>query len=151
MNECQVVELADGRGSLLLDMRTFSNDHCRAHSFSADGGQTWSSPTPCPQLVEPRCQASILRYDWPHGNEQGRILFSNPASTQRTNMTVRISYDDGKTWPVSKVLHPGPSAYSCLARLPDGTIGCLYERGETKAYERITVARFPLSWLEAKD
>lgn len=151
MNECQVVELADGKGSLLLDMRTYSKEHCRAESFSADGGQTWSSPKPCPQLVEPRCQASILRYDWPREKEPGRILFSNPASATRTNMTLRISYDDGKTWPVSRVLHAGPSAYSCLARLPDGTIGCLYERGDANAYERITLARFPLSWLEAKD
>ena len=67
-------------------------------------------------------------------------------------MTVRLSYDEGKTWPISKVVHPGPSAYSCLTALPDGTIGLLYENGRNEPYERITFARFNLEWLtEGKD
>ena len=69
-------------------------------------------------------------------------------------MTVRLSPDDGKTWPAAGVLHAGPAAYSCLAVLPsrdgdrDVAIGCLYERGEQQAYERITFARFDLGWLK---
>ena len=67
-------------------------------------------------------------------------------------MTVRLSYDDGKTWPVSRLLHEGPSAYSALAVLQDGTIACLYERGEKRIYESIRLARFSLGWLtEGKD
>jgi sialidase-1 len=62
-------------------------------------------------------------------------------------MTVRISYDDGQTWPVAKVLHAGPAAYSCLTVLSDETAACLYERGEQKPYEKITFARFNLEWL----
>jgi len=66
-------------------------------------------------------------------------------------MTVRRSDDEGKTWPASRVIHPGPAAYSCLAALSDGTIFCLYERstspGATRPYERITLARFHLGWL----
>lgn len=62
-------------------------------------------------------------------------------------MTVRLSYDEGKTWPVSKLLHSGPSAYSCLTVLPDKTIGCFYERGEKHPYEKITPARFTIEWL----
>jgi len=65
-------------------------------------------------------------------------------------MTVRISLDDGTSWPISKTLYPGPAAYSCLAVLPDRGIACLYERGGTNAYEKITFAKFPLSWLEGK-
>jgi hypothetical protein len=41
----------------------------------------------------------------------------------------------------------GPSAYSDLAVLPDGTICCLYEAGKEGPYETITLARFPLEWL----
>jgi len=63
-------------------------------------------------------------------------------------MTVRLSYDEGKTWPVSRVLYPGPSAYSCLAVLPDGDIVCLYEAGQEHPYEKIVFARFGLDWLE---
>jgi len=63
-------------------------------------------------------------------------------------MTVRLSYDEGKTWPVSKLLHNGPAAYSCLAILGDGRVACLYERGDQRIYEKITLARFDIKWLE---
>jgi sialidase-1 len=62
-------------------------------------------------------------------------------------MTVRLSRDGGRTWPVARLLHEGPSAYSSLAVLRDKTIGLLYERGETQPYERITFARFSPRWL----
>ena len=63
-------------------------------------------------------------------------------------MTVRVSYDECKTWSAGKVLHPGPSAYSDLAVAADGTVLCLYERGGEHAYETITLARFTTDWLE---
>jgi sialidase-1 len=58
-----------------------------------------------------------------------------------------VSYDEGATWPVSRVVHDGPAAYSSLVVLPDGTIGLLFERGATSPYETITFARFTLEWL----
>jgi len=148
MNESQVVELSDGDGSMLLNMRNTSPANRRAQSISHDGGQTWTSPEFPSELVEPRCQASLLRYNWPIAKEAGRLLFCNPASPRRRDLTVRVSGDDGKTWPISKILQEGPAAYSCLAVLPDETIGCLYENGRTNAYEKITFARFSLEWLE---
>ncbi len=63
-------------------------------------------------------------------------------------MTVRLSYDGGKTWPAARQLCAGPSAYSCLTVLPDGRIGCLYERGVSSPYEMIAFARFTLDWVE---
>jgi sialidase-1 len=68
---------------------------------------------------------------------------------QREKLTVRISYDEGITWATSKLLHDGPAAYSCLTRLPDQSIGCLFECGDKTPYETITLARIPLNWLEA--
>jgi sialidase-1 len=56
-----------------------------------------------------------------------------------------VSRDEGKTWPVSRVLYRGSFAYSCLASLPDGSIGCLFERDGTT---RITFARFTVEWVE---
>jgi sialidase-1 len=150
MNECQVVELSDNEGGLLLNMRNSAKADRRAQSVSGDGGQTWTAPEYPPEQVEPRCQASLLRYDWPSGKKPGCLLFSNPASPRRNNLTVRLSRDDGKTWPVAKTLHEGPAAYSCLAVLADKTIGCLYECGRTNAYERISFSRFPLAWVEGK-
>jgi sialidase-1 len=140
-NECQVVERDDG--SLLLNMRSYHKKNLRAVATSKDGGLTWSPVTLDETLVEPVCQASLVRY-----GGKGRVLFANPASTKREKLTVRLSYDDGATWPVAKLLHAGPAAYSALAVLPDGRVGCLYERGTKSAYEEITFARFALDWLE---
>jgi sialidase-1 len=140
-NECQAVELADG--SVVLNMRSFAGNNRRLVATSKDGGETFSKPVEDRELVEPVCQASILRLP----GEKGGILFSNPASTKREKMTVRLSLDGAATWPHAKQLHAGPAAYSCLTVLPDGEIGCLYERGDKNAYETITFARFPRTWL----
>ena len=53
-------------------------------------------------------------------------------------MTVRMSEDEGATWPVSRVVHEGPAAYSSLVVLPDRSIGLLFERGDRSPYEKIT-------------
>jgi sialidase-1 len=106
----------------------------------------WSDVRHDSSLIDPICQASIRRYD---NSGKNYLLFSNAASTnKRLNMTVRLSYGHGKTWPVSKRLYSGPSAYSCLAVLADGRIACLYENGY---YERITLAVFTLDWLLDKN
>lgn len=140
-DESQVVELADGR--LMLNIRSYHGDYRRRVALSEDGGQTFADPVKDETLIEPVCQASILRLP----GRDGGLLFSNPASVKRERMTVRLSRDDGKSWPDARILHEGPAAYSCLAMLPDGTIGCLYERGQKGPYETITLARFPLAWL----
>jgi len=114
---------------------------------SRDGGETWSEVVEDSNLIEPRCQGSIQMYTDARAHDKSRLLFSNPASLERKNMTVRLSYDEGRSWPVAKQLHAGPAAYSCLTVLPDLTAACLYERGESKAYEKITFARFSLGWL----
>jgi sialidase-1 len=119
----------------------------RAIATSRDGGLSWSPPVRDPALVEPGCQASLIRLADASRPDLIRLLFSNPAGAKRERLTVRLSDDGGKTWPVSRVLEPGPSAYSCLASLPGRAFGCLYERGETQPHERITFARFDGGWL----
>lgn len=148
-NECQVVELADG--SLLLNMRGLTGN-LRKIARSRDGGATWSTVSEDPALIEPRCQGSLQMLTDALGQDRSRLLFSNPASLERKNMTVRLSYDEGRTWPVAKQLHAGPAAYSCMSVLSDQTAACLYERGEGKPYEKITFARFNVEWLtDGKD
>jgi sialidase-1 len=145
-DECEVVELTGDR--LILNMRNSDRSQPKRQvSISADGGRTWGQQHFDPTLIEPGCQGSIRRYSWP---EQGGniILFSNPASeSSRINMTVRLSYDEGRTWPIARTLHPGPSAYSCLAVLPNGEIACLYEAGEDGPREAIVLAIITLDWL----
>ncbi|HKB02987.1 MAG TPA: sialidase family protein [Gemmataceae bacterium] len=138
-NECQAAERSDGR--VLLNMRTFRKTNRRLVAISSDGGETFGEPVEDAALIEPVCQASLIRL------EKGTLAFSNPASTKREKMTVRLSVDDGMTWPHSRLLCDGPAAYSCLAVLPDGRLGCLYERGEKGPYERIVLARFSREWV----
>lgn len=141
-NESAVAEAKDG--SLVLNMRSYHGKNRRAVQRSKDGGLTWSPLQLDEALIEPVCQASLLTIG------RSRMLFSNPAATKRTHMTVRLSKDDGHTWSNSKLLHEGPAAYSALAVLKDKSIGLLYERGEVKAYERITFAHFDTAWVEGK-
>lgn len=142
-NESMVIELADGR--LMCNMRSGFEMNQRAIAYSSDRGLTWEGFHHDPNLIEPACQACIIRF----GGIEGPLLFSNPASEQRKQMTVRISRDEGASWPMSRVIHEGPTAYSCLVELPDGAIGLLYERGGMSPYEKITFARFPIAFLEA--
>jgi sialidase-1 len=93
-----------------------------------------------------------------HPSKPGTLLFSNPHTLaldkigkeipagrgKRENLSIKLSRDDGKTWPVNKVLDPGKAAYSDLAVLPDGTVLCLYE-----ADTNIVCARFNLEWVTA--
>jgi sialidase-1 len=97
-------------------------------------------------LVDPVCNASITCY-----RRGGRdlLIFTNAASTKRENLTVKLSSDEGKTWTAGRTIHAGPAAYSTAIVLDDGSIGVLYERGETSSIEKITFARFDLRWAEA--
>jgi len=142
-NEVQMVELADG--NILLNARTEGGDRCRKMAVSGDGGESWSPLADVRELVDPKCMGSIIRYSDPLDGDRSRLLFSNAADAKhRRNGTLRLSYDEGKTWNVSRVLEPGDFAYSCLTVLPGGSIGCLYEGDD---YKRIILARVELSWL----
>ena len=145
-NESQVVELSDG--SLMMNMRSYNGKQCRAVSISKDGGEHWSEITHDRTLIESVCQASIIAYRNSRNDNSIWVFFSNPANKKsRIRMTVRLSYDDGRTWPMSKILHDGPAAYSCLAVLPSGEIACFYESGENNPYESMIFEKFSLEWL----
>lgn len=147
VNEAQIVELKDG--SIRFNVRRWAGKPVRKTCVSADGGATWSKIEDVPELADPSCMASIFRYTDPADGGKSRILFSGPQSTRRENGTVFLSYDEGKTWPVKRVLCKAAFAYSCLTALPDGAIGCLYEAEGTR---KIVFARFTLDWLtEGKD
>lgn len=144
-DECVAVEVEDG--SVYLNMRSYRGRNRRAVAWSSDGGVTWSEVEDDDTLVEPVCQASLIRLSDNKSHRKNRVLFSNPNSTKRENLSIRISYDECRTWTEGKVVHAGPSAYSDLAVTADGTILCLYERGHDKYHETITLARFDLEWL----
>ena len=154
-NESQAVELRDG--ALLLNWRNQTpaaeNPACRGTSLSRDGGETWEAPVLAHALHDGTCQGGFTRQPLTAEHAESRLLFSNPnyrhgTGNARTEMTVRLSRDEGQTWPVARLIHAGPSAYSCPAVLPDDTIAVLYECGDSSPYERLRLARFSWDWLE---
>jgi sialidase-1 len=147
LDENKTVELEDGR--VMQNIRAFEKTRTRRLvAISRDGGITFGPAAEDAQLPDPRNNADIIRVapDVPLGSREAQmLLFSNTAhETRRVNLTVRLSCDSGRTWPVSKVVEPGLAMYSVMARLTDGTIGLLYENGDAKG---ITFARFDVAWL----
>lgn len=148
-SECQVVERVDGQ--LYLSSRTIKGKPQRTTAVSKDGGQTWLPTERDANLYDPSCQASLIGLTEPEGKGKVRWLFCHPAGPDRRNLTVRLGFDEGQTWPISKRLRAGDSQYSSLAQLPDGTIGCLYESWVEGNY-RLFYAGFGLDWLtDGKD
>ena len=138
-DECEVVETSDGK--VYLNARSRQDRKARMFARSEDGGVTWSKLEVDPSLPEPSCQAGLARYS----TDRDRILLTHPASTaSRTKLTARLSYDEGRSWAVSKVIRQGMAAYSDLAVAHDKTILCLYETGNSAT---LTLARFNLEWL----
>lgn len=149
-NETMLAQLADGR--VMLVTRSHSRPNRKLVTSSRDGATGWTKPEFHPELLEPVCMASLLALP------DGALLFSCPATVgrspdgkeipggrgKRENLTIRLSHDQGKTWPAARALDAGPSAYSDLAALADGTILCLYE-----AKEDIVMARFRTDWITA--
>ncbi len=170
-NETVAVQLDNGH--VLLNVRNESKQNRRVIVESADGATGWSRPRFDDALWEPICMASMARVSSAAGGQnRSRIVFANPHNLDvakgpakrgekrdRKNLSIKLSYDEGGTWPVNRSLEPGASSYSDLTVLPDGTILCLYERGRgtsggdpTKDFAGITVARFNLEWLtDGKD
>lgn len=150
-SETVVVQLTDGR--VMLNIRNESGRHRRLVSLSADGATGWTQPVFDEELFEPICFGSIQRFSAKPEADENRILFVNPnsGSRARRNLTVRLSYDEGKSWPVRKVLDPGIAGYPDLAVGPDGAIYCIYECGGQKGNhfltEAVTVAKVSLEWL----
>lgn len=148
-NECLSVELWDE--SILTILRwnyKIGNANRVYTSVSTDRGETYSNIKPNPYLISPICQASIQRFTKNDTYTKNRLIFSNPANeVVRRVMTLKISYDEGNTWPVSRVLYKGPSVYSDLCVLPNMTICCIFERGYKDLCERTTFVQFNLDWL----
>jgi sialidase-1 len=125
-NETQIAELADG--SILLNARNQAAAKMRLESRSSDGGATWETVVPRPDLPDPVCMGSVMRISF----APSVLAFTNPASTPgRINGTLRVSRDEGRTWTDSRVITPGSFAYSCLVPTSPGRVGVLYETVET--------------------
>lgn len=139
--ECMAVELSDG--SVMLNMRDNTNrgnreDNGRRICLTRDLGETWvEHPTSKRALVEPTCMASIHRHGYKEGGkEKSVLLFCNPESYKdRTHMTLKASFDDGRTWQGDKKIlldEEGSFGYSCITSVSESVIGVLYESSQAQ-------------------
>jgi sialidase-1 len=156
-SETIAVELADGSVMLNIRHETRSREskvRFRAITISPNGADRWSPIRFDEGLPESVCMASILRISTKVKSDKNRILFANPhnpGASERKNVSLKLSYDEGQTWPIMKVLEPGRSGYSDMAIAPDGSIYCFYERATFDEHNHNTkflcVAKFNLEWL----
>jgi sialidase-1 len=132
-NEATATEIS-GNG-LMLNARNQKGDKkARIVAISKDGGETWDNTYFDENLPDPVCEGSILSL----GTKKGKhiLAFSNAAHlTKRDNLTLRISFDEGKTWSINKVIDKSTNeqakdytAYSDIVMLSKKTIGVLYEK-----------------------
>ena len=144
-DESKIIELIDG--TWMINARANKKGLRYIHT-STDEGKSWITKADS-TLIDPGCNASIIRYSSvKDGFRKNRLLFSNAkAEKGRTNLTVRVSYDEGKTWSKGKTIYAGPSAYSSLTVLKNGDIGVFFEKDE---YTKNVFARFSLKWLTDK-
>ncbi|TFF89134.1 MAG: hypothetical protein EU549_01675 [Promethearchaeota archaeon] len=142
-SECQVFEAFNE--CLCINCRTTGN--YRYIAWSDDGGETWSSGHIDKELTVTPVMSSILRFTDNISHSRNRILFSSPYQWGRGHIKVRLSYDEGNTWNVSREIYSGPAAYSQLAVLSNKTILLLIECGKYDYRESISLVRFTLDWL----
>lgn len=134
--ECAVAGLSDG--SLLLNMRDNRNrtdksaTNGRAMALTRDLGKSWTvHPADRGALPEPVCMASMISHTLPGGRHI--LIFSNPRNKNaRRDMTLQLSFDDGRTWPAKHhlLLDAKGGSYSSLVMIDDHTLGILYESSQ---------------------
>ncbi|APT84974.1 sialidase family protein [Corynebacterium aquilae] len=148
LHESALVEGSDG--SVHVYMRNQHPSGRVAHSVSQDHGETWGPVDYVEQLTEIFSQPNCIRITLDPVTAQKRgvdsaIVFANASRMLpfRGCGVLRLSFDDGKTWPHNKVFNPRHYVYQCMAQLPDGDIALLWER-ETQG---LFLTRLPIAWL----
>lgn len=149
--ECMAVELSNGE--IMLNIRDNRNGenksetNGRAIMVTDDLGETWTEhPTSHGALIEPKCMASIHRHDYVNneGVSKHMLVFSNPNSKyKRIKQTIKVSFDDGKTWPEKywvELDEGSGSGYSCITSIDNDHIGILYEGSQAQmTFQKIKI------------
>lgn len=149
LQEPGVIELRDG--GLLMFIRTPEGSQYVARS--ADGGQSWSIPSPS-DIRSPLSPASIecipgtgdLLLVW---NDHRDIPPS--LKNKRTPLAAAVSTDDGRSWTRRKVLEDHPDGWYCYTAIHfvDGHVLLAYCAGKGRGggLNTTQITRFPIAWL----
>ncbi|MFD5318678.1 exo-alpha-sialidase [Streptomyces sp. NPDC127098] len=153
--ELSLVERVDG--SLYINARGL--DNVRQAAYSEDAGESFAAGgfREVRDLDTPPVSGSLLRLTaTDRGDDRDRVLLSAPtrpgqeAGSRRRIMTIRSSYDEGRTWhTVGTVITPARAGYSDLTLLPSGEIGLLYETGRHSPHGTLNFTAFTELSLDA--
>jgi sialidase-1 len=133
-NEATASEIS-GNGLILNARNQKADIKSRIVALSKNGGESWDSTWFDSNLPDPVCEGSILSVGQING--KSILAFCNDASTtKRDNLTLRISYDEGRTWPLEIPVDKSSNqrnskdytAYSDIVNISSDEIGVLYER-----------------------
>jgi sialidase-1 len=128
--EPSVVELSDGQVivSPRIGPRIGSQPPARLFLISHDGGASFSE-TRHETAIPISGQGELVAVDLPatDGSPPLRAIVFCGAAEGKTRLTLIASLDDGRTWPITKMLDGGPCANLALIALPGGQVGILYE------------------------
>jgi len=118
-----------------MNIRNQTGDQrARIVALSNNGGQNWDTVYFDKQLPDPVCEGSILNLT-PHSRKPVLAFSNNASEKTRDSLTLRISFDGGRTWSRSRLVEAGAAgkkgdatAYSDITVVGKKEIGVLYER-----------------------
>lgn len=137
-DEAKLMELTDG--TVLLSVR---RNGARGYNRSADGGATWGNQGTWPEMQANACNGEMLRVD------DTTLLHSIPNSMRREDVSIYESNDEGYTWHSPVLMVDGPSVYSSMTKMSDGSIGLYVEVGPDTNCS-LYLYRFNMAWLRAR-
>lgn len=168
-HESTLVELKDGR--LMVLMRNQHPSGRVAMAISEDGGETWGEVTYHPDIPEIFSQPNAIAIDGRGGGagsggapqvgvsagaetpaaetspepDLPLYVFANASQLMpyRGNGVLRVSTDEGKTWPIARTFNPGHYVYQSMTYLPSGKIGLLWEN----EWQGLYFTQISLSWF----
>lgn len=117
-------------------------------SYSYDKGLAWNNTHAMDSFPNPDCDADIIRYTSTiDGYEKNRLIITSPyQGWGRANVSIVISYDEGKTWPTKRQLSQESSGYSAVTIDHDGDIHVHYEKTMSGKGYHMVVDSFSLEW-----
>ena len=146
MNESRMAELANG--DVMINSRYVSTDQRNNHRLTAishDGGITWTDPKIDRNFpLSNPCDAGLLSV-----KDKTLLVYSkNESLNGRKNLVVRLSKDNGASWPYSKVVDTRSAWYSDMALLQDGNVVLIYETGKNSP---VYCVSFKPEWIMHND
>ncbi|MEO8721772.1 MAG: sialidase family protein [Ginsengibacter sp.] len=134
-NESTAAQLINN--GLMMNSRNQTGKY-RIVSLSKDGGETWDTTFVDRNLPDPICEGSLLNI----GTKKGKSVLAfcnNDSEISRDSLTLRISFDEGKTWQKNFLIEPINTGYSDIVKISKKKIGIFYEAGGYKQIKFVMI------------